>query len=45
MRELSELELEMVDGGFSITEIMVGGGILAGVALATAQMFKDQKSG
>lgn len=30
--------------GFSVTEIMVGGGILAGVALASAQMFKDQKS-
>lgn len=30
--------------GFSLTEIMVGGGILAGVALASAQMFKDQKS-
>ncbi len=29
--------------GFSLTEIMVGGGILAGVALASAQMFKDQK--
>lgn len=30
--------------GFSLTEIMVGGGILAGVALASAQMFKDQKA-
>jgi hypothetical protein len=30
--------------GFSLTEVMVGGGILAGVALASAQMFKDQKS-
>ncbi len=30
--------------GFSLTEIMVGGGILAGVALASAQMFKDQKT-
>lgn len=30
--------------GFSLTEVMVGGGILAGVALAGAQMFKDQKT-
>lgn len=29
--------------GFSLTEVMVGGGILAGVALAGAQMFNDQK--
>ena len=29
--------------GFSLTEVLVGGGILAGVALAGAQMFNDQK--
>jgi len=29
--------------GFSITEVLIGGGILAGVALASAQLFKDQK--
>lgn len=29
--------------GFSLTEIMVGGAVLAGVALASAQLFKDQK--
>jgi hypothetical protein len=29
--------------GFSLVEIMIGGGILAGVALASAQLFKDQK--
>lgn len=29
--------------GFSLTEVMVGGGILAGVALAGAQMFNSQK--
>jgi type II secretory pathway pseudopilin PulG len=29
--------------GFSLTEIMVGGGILAGVGLAGATLFKDQK--
>lgn len=29
--------------GFSLTEVIVGGGILAGVALAGAKMFKDQK--
>lgn len=31
--------------GFSLTEVMVGGGILAGVALAGAQMFNAQKMG
>ncbi len=31
--------------GFSITEVMVGGAILAGVALGGARMFKDQKTG
>lgn len=30
--------------GFSLTEVMVGGGILAGVALAGAQMFNEQKT-
>lgn len=29
--------------GFSLTEVMVGGAILAGVGLAGARMFKDQK--
>lgn len=29
--------------GFSLTEVLVGGGILAGVALAGARMFNDQK--
>lgn len=30
--------------GFSLTEVMVGGAVLAGVALAGARMFKDQRS-
>ena len=30
-------------GGFSLTEVMIGGAILAGVGLGAAQMFKDQK--
>jgi Tfp pilus assembly protein PilV len=29
--------------GFSLTEVMIGGGILAGVALAGAKLFRDQK--
>lgn len=29
--------------GFSLTEVMIGGGILAGVGLAGAMLFKDQK--
>lgn len=32
------------NSGFSLTEVMIGGGILAGVALASAQLFKDQKT-
>lgn len=31
--------------GFSLTEVLVGGSILAGVALAGAKMFNDQKGG
>lgn len=30
--------------GFSLTEVLIGGGILAGVALAGARMFSDQKT-
>lgn len=29
--------------GFTLTEVMIGGGILAGVGLAGAMLFKDQK--
>lgn len=29
--------------GFSLTEVMVGGAVLAGVALTASQLFKDQK--
>lgn len=29
--------------GFSLTEVMIGGAVLAGVGLAGARMFKDQK--
>lgn len=31
--------------GFSLVEVMVGGGIIAGVALAGATLFRDQKEG
>lgn len=43
MRALKMLNFLNNEKGFSLTEIMVGGGILAGVALAGAQMFNDQK--
>lgn len=43
MRTLRISSLLKSAGGFSLTEIMIGGGILAGVALSGAQMFKDQK--
>lgn len=29
--------------GFSLTEVMIGGAVLAGVALAASQLFKDQR--
>lgn len=35
--------LVTAEAGFSLTEVLVGGGILAGVALAGARMFNDQK--
>lgn len=45
MRAFNILAFSNSQRGFSLTEIMIGGGILAGVALAGAQMFKDQKQG
>lgn len=42
MKALKFLSLLKSQRGFSLTEVMIGGGILAGVALASAQMFKDQ---
>lgn len=42
MKTLKLMDLLRNSHGFSLTEVMVGGGILAGVALASAQMFKDQ---
>lgn len=44
LRALKISSILKSQAGFSLTEIMVGGGILAGVALAGAQMFKDQNS-
>lgn len=43
MRELSELELEMVDGGFSLPEISVSTGIVAVVALGSVKLSSDVK--
>lgn len=44
MRPLKLLnKLMSSERGFSLTEVLVGGGILAGVALAGARMFNDQK--
>lgn len=34
---------KILSAGFSMTEVMVGGAILAGVGLAGAQLFKDQR--
>ncbi|GEM_PF-3427059 len=33
----------LTNRGFSLTEVMVGGAVLAGVALTASQLFKDQK--
>lgn len=44
MRPLNLFKMIKSQSGFSLTEVVVGGGILAGVALGAAQMFKDQKS-
>lgn len=40
---LDRAKVVLKQAGFSLTEVMVGGAILAGVGLAGARMFKDQK--
>lgn len=44
MKTLNVINLLKAERGFSVTEIMVGGAILAGVALASAQMFQGQNT-
>lgn len=44
MKTLKFISLLKSERGFQLTELMVGGAILAGVALASAQMFQGQNT-